>query len=452
MKDFFINPKLNLIFSVISITLIVGIAFNGLTGFFWQDDFSFYVTLKQQGLYDFAKEMYLRWDGRFFTITGFVQSFLIKYISASLINVFWASVFLLSSFFTLKVLNCRKHMVIALGLVSATLIVLFNRHAYQTIYWAVGGAYVFNLLIGVFWLWLYSKKEKTMLIYILSIFLGATTQNLVVCAITIVLFDLINKKMELGTWDKKRMLLLLLFIPGLLFISLSPGSIHRSGAYSELEYSFVTIISDALELYMRGFGISIFALPLIVITALFLSGNSEVEPLQDRFMAASKYFLAAISSVSVFAILPPELSLALRIYIYFQFFLFLSLTTAFIGAIQYIKQRSFLFTKYYGYVTVFGVGILFVLASAIIWKNLSYGIHLKQKVLEREKLISNSKENANVIIPKLGIKYGIFYFMHNFHDFNKSADFFSNKAAAEYYDVESISVGSEKQSRKPLLD
>jgi hypothetical protein len=381
--------------------------------------------------------MYLSWDGRSFTLAGFIQAFLIRYTSAPVANLVWSSSFLMASLFTVKIFGFNKNLIACLGVFTASLIVLFKSHALETIYWSTGGVYSFNLLLGALWLWIYlNYKSHKIILFITTILLGATTQNLTIALMMIVFSDIIYKRIKSGNWEKDLIVLLILFLPGLIFISLSPGSIHRSQHYSEVSFTFMNLLYKTAVLYFRAFSASIIAIPFAFVTALFF--YSKVRE-SNSFYSFIKYFLASIVSIAPFIILPHELSDSSRIYIYFQFFLFLALVNVFLWLDQILEKRlqSF-FPRLYNVVSISTTFAVLVFATTLVWINLKNGIQIQQKVKEREKTIVASPSNSNIIISKIKVPLNSFTFLHAFSDLSDSAEYFANSAAARYYNKNSI--------------
>lgn len=433
-----LDKTFNLLFRVLSIILLIGILANAFPTFFWQDDFSYYTRLKDQGLIEFAKQGYLTWDGRHFTIGGFVQTSLIKYTSAPFTISFWAFSLILTSFLTAKIIGTTdRNVLISTGIITASLIVLFKSHAGETIYWATGGVYVFNLFLGALWLWLYTFRDQNKsFLYLITLLIGATTQNLTIGLMLIVFADFIFTKLRSGKFDSSLILLFVLFLPGMIFISLAPGSIQRSQHYSEVNYAIPDLAYKIAVLYYRALSTSLITIPTALITSLFLC--SKV-PQSNRGYLGIRYFLAAILSLSIFIFLPIELSTSHRIFIYFHFFLFLALVNLFLWLFKHSEKKfSFFNKRHYGLLSILIFSGFLIFSNIVVWMNFEYGIQLFKKFKAREKIIVASPQNSDIVIPKIQIKWNSCTYLHSVYDLSDSADDFANKAAAEYYHKRSI--------------
>lgn len=426
-----------LVLIILSIFLIVGILINALPTFLWGDDFVLYTSLQNKGIFSFLKDIYLNWDGRSISLGGLVQTFLIKYTSAPMTNLVWAISFLLASFFTVRIYGCDRNLIPYLGVLVASLIILFRNHVFQTIYWSTGGAYSFNLLLGTLWLWIYLyKRYRKGLLFISTVLVGATTQNLTLALMMIVVSEIIYAKIRTGNWQKNLIVLLLLFLPGIFFISLAPGSLHRINHYSEVSFTPLNLIHKTAVLYYKAFSESIISVPFAFAIAMLLYLKVKH---QDSFYSFIRYFLAAVISIAPFIILPVEVSESSRIFIYFQYFLLLAFVNLFLMLFYILEKwlRTSLF-KLYSSWSILNAFVVLIFGLSIVWVNFNNGIHLQQRVEAREKIIVSSPSNADIVISRITVPWNCFTFMHAFHDLTDSAQYFANSSAAIYYDKHSI--------------
>jgi hypothetical protein len=426
-----------LVLLILSIFLIVGILINALPTFFWGDDFVLYTSLKSKGIFNFLKDVYLNWDGRSISLGGLVQTFLIRYTTAPITNFVWAISFLIASFFTVKISGYGSNLIPYLGVFIASLIILFKNHVFQTIYWSTGGAYSFNLLLGSFWVWIYLyKRFRKGLIFIATILVGATTQNLTLALMMIVVSDIIYEKIKSGNWHKNLIVLFILFLPGLFFISLAPGSIHRINHYSEVSFTSLNLLHKSAVLYYKAFSESIVAIAFAFAIAMLL--YSKVKH-QDSFYFFVKYFLASVISIAPFIILPVEVSESSRIFIYFQYFLLLAFINLFIVLFQILEKRlRTSLSKLYTLWSILNAFVILIFALSVVWINFKNGIIIQQRVKTREKIIVASPTNSDIVLPKITVQWNCFTFMHAFHDLTDSAEYFANSSAARYYNKNSI--------------
>ncbi len=437
MKQNRLLQVLNLSLSIFSVLLILGLLVNALPTFYCQDDFYFYNLLKEKGLLRFAVDQYLSWDGRHFTLSGFVQTFLISYTNAPVTILVWTFSFLMASFFTVKYFNWKGSILPFLGILTASLIVLFKSHAFETIYWATGGVYSFNLMLGALWLLAYSRKVSPKgMLYILTVLLGATTQNLTLALMMIVFFDIIFLKITTGYWRNDLILILFLFLPGLIFISLAPGSLNRPNHYSEVSYSFVQLLYKPILLYYRSYYTSLIAIPFAFIIALLIYSERRG---RDLFYTFLKYFLASAISLVPFIVLPQELSVAPRIYIYFQYFLLIALIYFFLWIFQFTGKRvPFFNARPHQVLSILTANAILIYAATLVWANLFTGIQIQKMNREREKIILSSPLNSDLVISRIKVPRNSFTFMHAFFDLTDSSEYYANKAAAIYYYQNSI--------------
>ncbi len=449
MKKAFI--KLSQILAIVIILLFI---INCIPTFFWWDDFAFFLSVKNHDIIPILYDQYFNYDGRFLTPIAFIQHALIKYFNnAPLITFFWVISFI-SSISIIATFYCKKKetLVILIGLLASSYLILFKTHISQTVYWSVGGIYSLGFFFGVLWLFFYNKRQDALVLdgtnkaqyykyfFITCILVGLTSQNLSICAVTIILFDLLFSKKE-----KKRELLigLLLVIPGIVFLSLAPGNSIRSGIPPSLSiYTFS--FENIYRIYSTPFLMSKWAFFLSPICSLFIFVYGDFR--QKKLVGYSlKYFMASIASPFPFLFFEKSVSSG-RIYIYFQVFFLISLIYLWIfifSSLNTKTKKNFISQKL-KYLAQFSTVLLLLGASYILYSNFIYGLDIKKSMDIRNNYIQQEKLNGKKVIEVKKINssktWGYKVFMHEFSDIMDDPMYTVEKSAAEYYGIDSLII------------
>jgi hypothetical protein len=425
---------------VLAIISILAILLNCIPTFFWGDDFALYDSLKGTSLLDYAWNGYFHWDGRHLTLSGLVQTALIKYSNAPITTFFWAFSLVLFSYFLSKYFKIKK-LVLSTGLISASLIFLFKSHAFQTVYGSTGGFYCFNLFLFGLWLHQYAKHTEQRAkwhLYFLCVLLGMTTQNLTICLLAIVAFDIAVGYWKTKKIDKRLILVFVLLLPSMALISFAPGNQIRLNSYPDVIYGFSSLFDAGTIIYLKAFLLSKFAFPSAAIFSLFLYQSGITTKL--NLQHSVKYFLAALASLLPFVFIAPEL-FGTRTLIYFQALLFLSLIHFFSWVVNEIHKQNFIQkTLLNTHVITLFIVIQLLATTALSTMNLKSGADIKKDVEAREAIIYSYPKSSEVKVDAVTIPWGHLSYMHTFWDIQRDTSDWPNSFAAKYYGVKSISI------------
>lgn len=422
------------------IALILALNFNV---FYWADDYAVLNEINDLGIYQRCIHGYYTWDGRYLTPAAFLQGAFLELLPVEIITLFWNSCFLLSGillFYIIKEETKDKFGSLNKAYLPFLISIIFwlgsYSHIGQTIYWATGGVYSFNLLLGAIWLLLFYRIQKTnrlgikLVFLFFTVFIGITTQNLTIGFVTLLLLTIVNDFLK----NEKRnvnynVLLLLIIIGGTLFLSLAPGNFLRVEEINNSAFRNITLwmlirnSAFALATYL----IYSFVLIILAISAglVFVSqsGNTISATIKNiifipktkeqfiAFIATYKYLIVALSTISPFITMPEVVSS--RTAIYFMFFLVIFIFR-FIHQLTVVglnpKESSISSVITY---------TLFFAAFCFIVYNFQKGSILKPEITKREQLLKNSK---NKVVSVKKIDEDLKSYCYDFRDFRSNDD------------------------------
>lgn len=417
--------------------------------FYWSDDYAFLLDLNKNGVIKHCVSWYFEWDGRTLTLGGFLQALGLLYLPVEFLTFCWSICFITSGalvFYIIKEeLNLNKQEIKNKYLVITSLIITFWLGCYfilsEVVYWAVGGYYSLTLLFGAIWILFYLKTSnvesslfKKYCFILFSFIVGASTQNLSIGLIVLVLITIFtdileHKKVKMGF----NLSVLIALILGLMFISLAPGNWLRIQTIkNELtsELTLGIIFRNSLKILYHYFSRAIFLVPLSLLCGISIVFSnysinkidffniSSLHRLKIDFcylLKKTKWFLVALSTIIPF-ILFPEL-VTYRTTIYFLYFLFIYVVlfsikmTKKIFIIDDSKRLNF-----YGIIG-YAFFLLIIISNAYFaYSNFSKGLILKQAIVEREKKLKDvSKESVELKI----IDSALIPICYQFVDFSK---------------------------------
>ncbi len=417
-----INFKINNFLLVITLIAISLILLLNINTFYWADDYNFMLDLNKYGVFENCLRLYKVWDGRFLSVGAFVQGFLISHFRVEIITFFWNLLFLISGFFTFHVIIVELNLEIdrntkfLLSFITSVFFWLGSYiHINQTIYWATGGIYSFDLLIGVLWILSYLKIDlksnlKLFLFLLFSFIAGATTQNLTIGLITLVFINIIINLLERKKSDIKFNIITLLFlILGLSVLMFSPGNALRIAEFPEFNINNITLLGLLknylfvfenyylrskwliLLTFICGIGFRIF-IKLDFFSFLYIDFKTLS---LVAFLKNIKWLLVALSTLTPFIFIT---SLAVdRTLIYFMTFIVIFIL---ITLLKSNPKKIYKTYKIYKLIS-FGL-ILTVLGYSLIFSfiNLKKGIVLKYEITKREQILLNSK-NKTVTVNQI---------------------------------------------------
>lgn len=449
----FINTKTKemtlRILGFLSIALILSL---NLHTFYWADDYAILNEIKEFGIFKRCLNGYFTWDGRYMTPAAFLQGAFLNYLPVPLITFIWNSCFLVSGYILYLLIKQETESKIK-SYWSFIIIIGFwlgsYRHIGQTVYWATGGVYSFNLLLGALWILGFNhiQKSNNLLEHIAFVFftivVSLTTQNLTLGLITLLVLSLCLSYFKS---DKKNMkyniVLLLIFLAGTIFLSSAPGNFVRMKEINGANFSNITLLvllknfafiiftylkfSFILSIMAFIIGISSFGFKMNVnLKSVVFFPNSKEKII--RFIAIYKYLLAAVSTVLPFITMPEVLSTRTAIYFMFFFFAFVVIYT----------ERLFVSkpeNKVLPQMAVYGL-----IYTALVFfgaYNFIKGTRLKEEITKREELLKQSKsKTVSVKVIEENMKSYCF----DIRDYKDSEDW-ALKAQEAYFGIQKINL------------
>lgn len=457
--------NLLLIFGFLTVFLILLLCINT---FYSADDYVFMNELNDKGIFENCIEGYYKWDGRFLTTGAFLQAFCLKYIQVEYITLLWSFCFLSSGIIifyiiieelNIKVLNFKSKVLMSI-LTCVTLWISSYTHISETIYWATGGVYSFDLILGAIWLLFYLrlkkneiKKQHFILFVLFSIIVGDSTQNLSIGLITLVIIDLVL----IFLTDKKgnylfSVALLFSLIIGISIILFAPGNFARLNSIPELKeqitlFSIIKGFIWVLLSYLKRSFVLLFIGILSAFTIHFIvypnysylhKFRFYIPNTKEKlvcFLTDFKWLIVALSTITPFIIMPIMASHRTTIYFiyFFEIFLIIYLLKTNKSKQTNHKNRS--------YLAIYLFLFIFCTVSVFAIFNLKKGNILKQEISKREELLKNSR--GKIVEIKL-INPSLQSTCYNFGDFkvsdtNNDSDFIKN-GQEKYFKIKKIIV------------
>ncbi|ESU18918.1 hypothetical protein FCR2A7T_23240 [Flavobacterium cauense R2A-7] len=439
----FLKNKKNILLIITGLLAITLILLLNINTFYWADDYAILNEINDLGIYQRCIHGYYAWDGRYLTPAAFLQGVFLETLPVEIITLIWNACFLLSGILLFYVIKeetkdySDSSDKIYLPFLVAVIFWLGSyRHIGQTIYWATGGVYTFNLLLGAVWLLLFYKIQKTSLaglkfgFLLFTLFIGLTTQNLTIGFITFLLLTIVNDYLKN---EQKNCIyngvLLLIIVGGTLFLSLAPGNFVRAeeinnSAFKDISlWMLVRNTAFALVTYLLFSFILIIISVLAAFVYVFQNGRT-ITPVFKKlifipktkeqgiaFIATYKYLIVALSTILPFITMPEVVSP--RTAIYFMFFLVIFIFK-FIHqlAVVPLNKKETKATSVIAYILFFSV-------FCFVIYNFQRGKTLKAEVKKRELLLKNSK-NKEIRLRR--IDENLKSYCYDFRDFRGNDD------------------------------
>lgn len=439
----FLKNKKNILLIIIGLLAITLILLLNINTFYWADDYAIRNEINNLGIYQRCIHGYYAWDGRYLTPAAFLQGVFLETLPVEIITLIWNACFLLSGILLFYVIKeetkdySDSSDKIYLPFLVAVIFWLGSyKHIGQTIYWATGGVYTFNLLLGAVWLLLFYKIQKTNLtgpklgFLLFTVCVGLTTQNLTIGFITFLILTIINDFLKNENKNSfYNGFLLLIIIGGTLFLSLAPGNFIRAEEVNHSAYRDITLwmlirnSAFALATYLLFSFILIIISVLAAFVYVFQNGRT-ITPVFKKlifipktkeqgvaFIATYKYLIVALSTILPFITMPEVVSP--RTAIYFMFFLVIFIFK-FIHqlAVAPLNKKETKATSFIAYILFFSV-------FCFVIYNFQRGKTLKTEVKKRELLLKNSK-NKEVRLRR--IDENLKSYCYDFRDFRGNDD------------------------------
>jgi hypothetical protein len=432
-------------------TLLIGFSCAFLLSFnkfAWADDFAFQIMLSNQNLFEWAWERYLSFDGRHLTIWGIIQGFNIKYLPLQLTIAIYFLAFAFGIGITLKLLffadNIFKiNTFISILAITLSFLIIFRAHAFETIYWAVGGMYSLMLLGFALWWYLFTKTEtlpnstidKTAF-FVLSFLIGSSTQNLAAAILFILIYIFFTDKKRA---KKPLIIAFLLVTAGALFISLAPGNTSRGFDVSAMDFSVIELINNFVVVIIKYLKLSRSSIVITFSIALLLFKLGTLPNSKNNLKKVLLFLGAALATALPFVILPVGL-ISNRTAIYFQFFFSLSLIFFYLFIIQCITKKKVIPRVLFQLNAALIIGCV----SIVPILNFANSFKLKHEYQNRKSIIIHNSEKSDLSIPLIKPSLHISNYLNYFKDITDDPEFWRNQAFAEYYGYKSA-VSYEKE-------
>lgn len=447
----------NIILNTIGILSLCLILCLNINVFYWADDYSILNEINDFGILRRCVEGYYTWDGRYMTPAAFFQGLFLSELPVGLITLIWNVCFLVGAsllYFIAaeeKLIDKSNRSIIYLPLLFAIAYWLGSYgHIAQTIYWATGGVYSFNLLLGGFWLLGFYKMQNCqvflhkVLFLLATIIIGITTQNLTVGLMTLLFLTIFQNALKNENHNLAfNTVLFLIILIGTVFLSTAPGNFIRM---KEINAAALTDIS--LWLLVKNFIYILYAYLKITVILAFLAVSVGIVCLSEKgekfsvvfrkiilvpkskvqlitFIDHYKYLLVALSTILPLITIP-EVGSG-RTAIYFMFFLFLFI-------VRFVTLFGSSSTKIG--LSVFLPYTVFLLAICFTAYNFQKGTTLKSEITKRENLLKNSE---NKIIKVSLIDESLKSHCYDFRDFRGNDDW-ALEAQRDYFGIRKIFV------------
>jgi hypothetical protein len=382
-----------ILFGIALLSILMILSLSSISFYNNGDDFSFLNELKKNGVLNNAVIGYNTWDGRFLSLTWLLQQVAFVYCSVQTMVFFWSLCFLLSGFLLFYSIS-NESTIGKISQMKKTFIILFLTllfwlgsvtHFSQTIYWATGGVYSFNLFIGALWIVLFLKFQKEEFnkfqkgLYVLfSLIVGATTINLAIGLITLVLLtlwiDYLSKNKQKNNFN---FMVLALLTIGFLFILVAPGNfvraaeINKMNGQNELSWNVISNYFSVLFLYLKWSSILIFLSVLGGIVFIWMTNRN----IEFKF----KYSLLGFLNQTKW------------LWVIFIVLMFLNFSKESSVNTKLLKQKSAM--AFFMSFIILGISIWF------IGYNFEKGIVLKNAIAERDALLQESKNKIVYLKP-----------------------------------------------------
>lgn len=386
------------------ILLFVIVILLNLNSFYWADDYAILNELKEFGVFKRCLNGYLTWDGRYLTPASFIQGYLLNYLPIQLITLIWTCLFLASGFLLVKILENenlmffkeKSHKLLFYLFVILAFWFSSSKHLSQTVFWATGGVYTFNLFIGALWLYLFTIKNKSkqnlIFLVLISVLTALTTQNLI---LTLLIFLIIKSFSKEGLFINT--LLFIILLSGLLFLNFAPGNKLR---VNEIDSNLIdningiTLFKNLALVTFQYLKHSIFLfLTLLIVIAFF---NKNINLKQYFFLPKNKkqfitllqqniYLIVAISTIIPFILIPSLASERTSIYFVFFFILYIFKILS-DSNIEIFNNRNAI--KHLSFVLILTVFYSY---------NFILGFQLKNKLTDRATVLKEATEKTVTI-------------------------------------------------------
>jgi hypothetical protein len=454
--------KLDNFNSRLSILAVLLIIFSAYYTWWWADDYCAYNDIMHAGsIFNHIINQYMNWDGRFISLAGLIQTVFLKYFQPEVAIFFWAICFCAGTLLFLRLVLPVKNigsktLIIGYSLFIVLLWQGMKPYVSQIIYWVTGGAYSFHLLIAGFFLYYYYTQfikskislESTIILLIISLLAGGTSQNLTLALLTVLFVDLILKLIHHDLQHRKLLIFLILGLSiGLLLITFAPGNFKRatfgSNSFKPDLYTLFLNYLKVLMYYFSECKLLILYSTLFIPLIRNISFRSIFTSLTIRkllqaiiFPANSKWILAAFATALPFAFIP-DFAVNRTTY-YFAVFLSIYIISVMNDLITEEEKIEVPFN--------FAKGLIVTACLLLHTGNIGYEMYRARKIKhilsERNKMIQQSSEKELIIVKIQNKEMPV---SHRFKDVSEKPDAWNNKCYAEYFGLTEIKAESIKK-------
>lgn len=410
-----------------------------------------YAIVHKYGVKHFILTQY-RWnDGRAISLPGLIRENLIMWLPhAAVIAIFAATLIILVYIYNKFLEKSLSIRFTYFSLITTLFIFFYGFYAHiaHSLYWGVGGGYMFGLLFNCLWFYfllgLHKNdnllSKKSIIFILLSGVVGGIGQNLFPSIFIYYLYILVFKKSTFNLYAL--FFSFITFAIGALIISVAKGNT----AHASLIFH-TTIFSTLSELplnYFKVLGSYLSISVVIILLSIFLGIYHGI--INAKFYEDKKekkhhiiWLLMALTTVAPMSLIPVAASP--RTSIFFQFFIsifFHNISYQLVVAKCKKSEVNFSFAKLFPTISV-----LFLLVhSFFIFMQWKYGlIAIKNEQDNDTAIRSEIREGKKVVELKEAItKKNSMAFCINYTEdpISKDPTFWVNGQLAEYYGVDSI--------------
>jgi hypothetical protein len=438
-----LRQKILISFSVFIIILILVLNLNT---FYWADDYAILNEINSLGIFERCRNGYFNWDGRYLTPASFIQGFLLKYLPIQLITLFWNLLFLTSGYIIALIIENNSKIVPNTKFPNLLLFRLFitlffwfasSSHISQTVYWATGGVYSFNLLIGVIWLYYFNiyeqKKANKILLLFLTLLLSISTQNLILPYIFFIIIKIIS---NYRSKKQFHFVLISILVIGFIFLNFAPGNSIRVNEINEnliVDFNIITLFKFILKTIYLYTKFSVFLI-LVIFFFNYLFRIKKINLFLTfakkkwiTFLNSEIFFFMGISSVIPFVLFPSLASERTSIYFIYFFFLYFSIKAfpKIINRFSKILENNFKL-----------IIVSYCLLTLFYCYNFIMGIELKNQMNSREKELISS-ENKTIKIKLINPNF--IPILYNYRDYKNNSDW-ALEETKKYYKINDIDI------------
>ena len=400
--------------------------------FYWADDYAFINDLREFGIFQKCIDGYYNWDGRFFTLASFCQHFFLLNFPIQIVTFIWSLCFLTSGFIVFLIINeeinlkylSAKNRLLSFLLLSIILWFGAYEHTFETIYWATGGFYSLVLLFGSFWILFFLKFQKNqfsqiskVLFLVFSVIVGASTQNLSIALILLVLITIfVDYKENQKSNFTFNVLVFFAVLFGLIFIVIAPGNWVRLQEVNHLgktNFSIFNLLKNYFFILMRYCYHSLLLVSIGILAGIsigFVLFKNQIfninylKKINFKFdfltlVKNLKWLILAISTILPFVFIPNIVSA--RTEIYFEFFLLIFIVSSVIKSLKkiFLDCENDYFNKNILLISYFFILVILISCNVFAIYNFKKGLLLKQIISERETFMKNSENKTIHLKP-----------------------------------------------------